>query len=42
MEVDGASYIKVVTFLYEPKWLIAFVVANEKERKYWLWTLKDQ
>lgn len=42
MEVDRATHIKAVTFLYEPKRFTALVVMNEKQRKYWLGTLKDQ
>lgn len=39
MEVDGAKYVKAVTFLYEPKWFTSLFVMNEEHRKYWLGTL---
>lgn len=41
MDVDGATYVKAVTFLYELKWYTSFVVMKEEQRKYWLQTLQD-
>lgn len=40
--VDGAKYVKAVTFLYEPNWFTSFVVMNQEYKKLWLGTLKDQ
>lgn len=42
MEEDGATYVRTITFLCEPKWFIAFVVMKRNKGKAGWRTLKDQ
>lgn len=41
MDVDRATYVEAVIFLYEPKWFTVFVMMNDEHRKYWRQTLQD-